>query len=78
MFVTTLPCSTLIFNSSTFSVEHKCAGTFPVATSLHVKHEFRMLTNTEFKHVTSTYFRSLFLVFVFTFNVVYSHRVIDI
>ena len=36
--VTALPCSTLIFNSLTVSVRHKCVVAFPTATSLHVKH----------------------------------------
>ena len=39
---------------------------------------FHILTNIEFKHVTSTYYHSWYLVFEFTFNDTYFHRVIDI
>ena len=39
---------------------------------------FHILTNTKFKHVTSTYYHSCYLVFEFTFDVNYSHRVIDV
>jgi hypothetical protein len=39
---------------------------------------FITLTNTNFKHVTSTYYHSWYLVFEFTFNINYFHRVIDI
>ena len=37
-----------------------------------------ILTNIKFKHVTSTYYYIVYLVFEFTFNVTYIHRVIDI
>ena len=37
-----------------------------------------ILTNNEFKHVTSTYYHSWYLVFEFTFDDAYFHRVIDI
>ena len=43
--VTTLPCSTLIFNSLTISVGPNCAATFAIATSLVAKHGFHILTN---------------------------------
>jgi hypothetical protein len=54
--VATLPYSTLIFNSLTIGVGHKCAATFPTTTSLHVNHGLHILTSTKFKHVTSTYY----------------------
>jgi hypothetical protein len=39
---------------------------------------FHILTNTKFKHVTSPYYHSLYLVFEFTFDVTYFHRIIGI
>ena len=39
---------------------------------------FYIPINIEFQHVTSTYYHSWYLVFEFTFNVTYFHRVIDI
>jgi hypothetical protein len=39
---------------------------------------FPILTNTKFKHVTSTYYHSWYVVFEFTFIVIYFHRAIDI
>ena len=72
------PCSTPNFNSSIMSARHKCAATFPTATSLHVKHGCHTLTNIELKHVTSTYYNSWYLVFELTFNDTYFHRVMDI
>ena len=74
--VTTLPFSTLIFNSLTIKVRHKCATTFPTTTSLII-YFFHILTNTRFKHVTSTYYHNWYLVFEFTFNATYFYRVID-
>ena len=56
--VTTLRCSTLIFSSLTISVRYKCAATFSIAISLSLKHEFHILTDIKFKHVTSTYYHS--------------------
>ena len=55
------PCSTLIFYSLIFSVKHKCATAFRVATSfllLSLLHFLYILTNTKFVHVTSTYYHS--------------------
>ena len=37
-----------------------------------------ILTNTKFKHVTSTYYHSWYLVFELTFNVTFFHRVSEI
>ena len=37
-----------------------------------------MLTNSKFKDVSSTYYHSWYLMFEFTFDVTYFHRVIDI
>jgi hypothetical protein len=37
-----------------------------------------ILANTKFNYVTSTYYHSWYLMFEFTFNVTYFHRVIDI
>ena len=37
-----------------------------------------ILTNAKFENVTSTYYHTWYLVFEFTFNVTYFHRVIDI
>ena len=56
----------------------ECATTFPTATSHHVKHGFHILTNTKFKHVTSTFYHSSYLVFEYTYNVTYFHVVIGI
>jgi len=39
---------------------------------------FHILTNTKFKHVNSTYYHSWSLMFEFTFDVTYFHRVINI
>ena len=36
---------------------------------------FHILTNTKFKHVTSTYYHSCYLVLEFKFNATYFHRV---
>ena len=63
---TTLSYSTLIFNSLMISVRHKCAATFPIATSfllLSLLIFFHILTNTEFVHITSTYYHSWYFVF---------------
>ena len=63
------------------SVSHKCVATFPTATSfllLSLLIFVHILTNTKFVHVTSTYDHSWYLVFEFTINVTYSHRVSDI
>ena len=79
--VTTLSCSTLIFNSLIISVRHKCAATFLTATSfllLLLLIFFHILTNTKFVHVTPTYYHSWYFVFEFTFNVTYFRRVSDI
>ena len=78
--VTTLSYSTLLFNSLIISVRHKCATTFPTATSfllLSLLGFFHILTNTEFVHVTFTYYHSWYLVFEFTFSVTYFHRISD-
>jgi hypothetical protein len=58
--VTTLPYSTLIFDSLTIlmSVRHKCAATFPTATFRIISFFAHILTNTKFKYVTSTYYHS--------------------
>ena len=59
--VTTLPRSTLNFDSLIISVRHKCATTFstimsPLLLSLLII--FHILINTKFVHVTSTYYHS--------------------
>jgi hypothetical protein len=57
--VTTLPCSTLIYNSLTISVGHKCVVTFPTVTSLIMSFfVFHIFTNIKFVHVTSPYYHS--------------------
>ena len=79
--VTTLSCSTLIFNSLIISVRHKCSGNFPTAASfllLSLSVFFNIFTNTKFVHVTSIYYHSSYLVFEFTFDVTFFHRVSDI
>jgi hypothetical protein len=77
--VITLLCSTLIFNSLIVSVRHKCAGTFPIATSFPLLSLLIFFhTNTKFVHVIFTYYHSWYLVFEFTFDVTYFHRVNDI
>ena len=56
--VITLSFATLIVNSLIISVRHKCAATFPTATSfllLSLLVFSHILTNTKFVHVTSTY-----------------------
>ena len=58
MLLPPYPTQTLIFNSLTSSARHKCAATFPIATSLSVKHGFHILMNTKFEHKTSTYYHS--------------------
>ena len=70
--LTTLPCLLPIFNSLTISMRYKHVTTFPTATSLIIYiyiYIFDILTNTKFKHVTSTYYHSWYLVFEFTINV---------
>ena len=67
--VTTLSCSTIIFNYLIISVRHKCVATFPTATSfllLSLLKKIHILTNTKFVHVISTYYHSWYLVFEFT------------
>ena len=61
--VTTLSCSTLIFNSLIISVRHKCATTFPTTMSLLLSLLifFHILTNTKFVHVTSTYYHNHYI-----------------
>ena len=49
--------------------------TFPTTMFLSLLKKIHVLTNTKFVHVTSTYYRSWILVFVFTSNVTYFHRV---
>ena len=39
---------------------------------------FHIHINIKYKHVTSTYYHSWYLVFEFTFNVIDFHRIIDI
>ena len=39
---------------------------------------FQILTNIKFKHVTTTYCHSSYLVFEFTFNVTCFHKIIGI
>jgi len=39
---------------------------------------FHIFTNTKFKHDTFMYYHSWYLVFEFTFIVIYFHRIIDI
>ena len=46
--------------------------------SLYHCYFFHIFTNTNFKHVTSTYYDSWYLVFEFIFNVTYFHRVVGI
>ena len=56
-----------------FTFYHRDFFYFFLNVFLHI------LTNTQFKHVTSTHYHiSWYLVFEFTFNVTYFHRVIDI
>ena len=50
----------------------------PYCHLLYYIYIFHTFTNTKFKHVTSTYYYSCYLVFEFTFNVTYFHRVVDI
>jgi len=78
--VATLSCSTLIINSLIISVTHKCVVTFPTATSfllLSLLNFPHILTNPKIMHVTSRYYHSWYLVFEFTFNVTYFHRLSD-
>ena len=59
--VTTLPCSTLIFNSLIISVRHKYAITFPIVTSYFLSqllYFYHILINTKFVHVAFTYYHS--------------------
>ena len=39
---------------------------------------FHILTNTKFKRVTFTYYHTWYIVFEFTYNATYFHRVIDV
>ena len=43
----------------------------------HLYYYFPLFTNTKFKHVPFTYYHSWLIVFEFTFNVTYFHRIID-
>ena len=71
--VATLPCSTLIFSFWTINV-----GRYARILLLSLLfYFFHFLNDTKFEHVTSTYYHSWYLVFGFTFNVNYLHRVID-
>jgi hypothetical protein len=75
--VVILPRSTLIYNFVMISsVRHKCAVAFPVVISFVISF-FYILINIKFKHVTSTCYHRLYLVFEFSFNVTYFHRVVD-
>ena len=77
--VTTLPFSTLIFNSLTINVRicaKRYVGIF--LSSLFCWFFFHILTNTKFKYVTSTYYDSWYIVYELTSNVTYCHRIIDI
>ena len=79
--VTTLSWSTLTFNSLIISVRLKCAATFPTTTSfllLSLLVFSHILTNPKFVHVTSTHYHSWCLVFEFTFNTTYFHRVSNV
>ena len=73
--VTTEPCSTLIFNSLKISVRRLLEDMLDFSFYLVIF--FHILTNTKLKHVTSTYYHSQYLVFEFTLNVTYFHRIID-
>ena len=75
--VTTLPCLTLIFNSMTINARkyaRRCVGIFFLSLLFFFSH---ILTNIEFKHVTSTYYHSWYLIYI-DFDVTYIRRVIDI
>ena len=74
-----LPCSTLIlFNAFIISVRgyaRRYVGIHLLSLLFFV---FHILTDTKFKHVTSTYYHSWYLMYEFTINVACFHRVIDI
>ena len=69
----TLPCSTIIFNSLIANARRYTKNMLEFSF-----YHCYFLTNIESKHVTSTYHPSWYLVFEFTYNVTYFHRVINI
>ena len=69
--VVTLPCSSPIFNPLAISVRR-----YVGILLLSLLFFLNILSNTKFKHATSTYYHSWYLVFEFTFNVTYFYRVL--
>ena len=75
--VTTLPCSTLILIPWQLVLDDTLEDVLNFSF-YNCYSFFHVLNNTQFKHITSTYYHSSYLVFEFTFNVTYIHWVIDI
>ena len=75
---TILPSLTLIFNSLIISVRRyarRYVGILLLSLLIFFPH---IITNTQFKHVTSKYYHGCYVVFEFAFNGTCFHGVINI